>query len=69
MKNGANPISAIKYLNPRYKKMGTSLVTVFVIINVEPHKIEVNINTIIAMIFFSEREIMTIALLKMCYYT
>ncbi|MFX1443409.1 MAG: hypothetical protein ACFFHV_08350 [Promethearchaeota archaeon] len=59
---------AITYLNPRYKKIGTSLVTVLVIINVDPHKIEVIINNRIARIFFSEWEMATIIKMRHQYF-
>ena len=45
---GTKPISAIRYLKPRYRKIGTSFVTILVIINVVPQKIVVKINNSIA---------------------
>ena len=49
---GIKPIVPSKYLNPRYKKIGISLVRVLVIMNVVPHKIVVRINKIFAIIVF-----------------
>ena len=52
---GAKPIRAIRYLKPRYKKIGTSFVTILVIIKVVPQNTVVKINrTIARFLFFDE---------------
>ena len=51
---------AIRYLKPRKRKIGTSFVTILVIINVVPHKIVVMINKAIASVLWFDVEEMFI---------